>query len=159
MSPWTTNSQTPLTVPHVKVTAAQKRRQGCCCYCTHPDPSPDVHNSKGSMSSLAAMAGVATEPFTALFYTNTTMNSPGRPEKFKEMLKTWWKAFLFQIISSIEKTAIAFININMEFPYSDPIPIWNGERVTHGYNPGFLWTLSENVENYAHGNFNTLRFR
>lgn len=39
--------------------------------------------------------------------------------------------FVQIVISSIEKVAIAFININMEFPYSDPFPIWSGERVTH----------------------------
>lgn len=41
------------------------------------------------MSSVAAMAEAATEPFAAVVYTNSTMNSPGRPKKFKEMLKTW----------------------------------------------------------------------
>lgn len=78
------------------------------------------------------VAKIDTESFTDVFCTLTqTMNSPGRPKKIKEMVKTWWKAFLFKIISSIEKVTIAFININMEFPYSDHFPIWNGERVTH----------------------------
>lgn len=113
-------------------------KQGCCWHLTHQDSSPDIHSSKGSMSSRllwqgpGCVAKIATESFTDVFCTLTqTMNSPGRPKKIKEMVKTWWKAFLFKIISSIEKVTIAFININMEFPYSDHFPIWNGERVTH----------------------------
>lgn len=39
--------------------------------------------------------------------------------------------FVQTVISSIEQVPIAFININREFPYSDPFPIWNAERVTH----------------------------
>lgn len=77
------------------------------------------------------MAEVATESFTAAAYTNTTMDSPGRPKKIKETENMVKSIFDQTTISSIEKAAIAFINLNMEFPYSDPFPIWNGERVTH----------------------------
>ena len=173
---WLTNS------PHctsycVKVAATQLRRQGCCYHLTHSEPSPDVYNSWRAVRAARLpwkgrgwLAELATVSFTALVHTLsiTTMNSPRRLKKWRK-----WSKHVDNVKSnSLDKTAWDSSYSFYKHQHGDvdssgwPLPqesevhvlSWMAKESYTGYNPGFTRILNWAEENWAYGNFNTLRF-